>query len=66
MRMLADVGYAEPLKVALDTVAMAVAGETVTDYMTAFGDDVSTPTLSTGNPPATSPGATARYRWRPI
>jgi fructoselysine 3-epimerase len=38
-RMLTDVGSPR-LKVALDTVAMAVAGETVADYMKAFGGDV--------------------------
>lgn len=38
-RMLADVGSAN-LGVALDTVAMAVAGESVQDYGAAFGDRV--------------------------
>lgn len=48
-RMLADVG--DPtLGVALDTVAMAVAGETVADYLSAFGDRILHVHLIDGTP----------------
>lgn len=47
--MLSDVGSPH-LKVALDTVAMAVAGETVADYMAAFGKDLRHAHFIDGNP----------------
>jgi protein FrlC len=48
-RMLNDVGSSN-LKVALDTVAMAVAGETVADYRREFGADVRHVHLVDGKP----------------
>jgi protein FrlC len=49
IRMRADAGTPN-LKIALDTVAMAVAGESVTDYTAAFGDDIRHVHFIDGNP----------------